>query len=77
MSRGKREVLKETFTNGDGTLHNEVLYNLYSTPKIVEMIKSRGIRWTGMWSVRGKKKESMQVPGGKARRKETTRKVET
>jgi hypothetical protein len=28
-------------------LHNEVLHNLYSPPKIVRMIKSRKMRWAG------------------------------
>jgi hypothetical protein len=27
-------------------LHNEELYNLYSSPSIIRMIKSRQIRWT-------------------------------
>jgi hypothetical protein len=29
------------------TLHNEELYNLYSSPNIVRVIKSRRMRWTG------------------------------
>jgi hypothetical protein len=28
-------------------LHNEELHNLYSSPNIIRMIKSRGIRWAG------------------------------
>jgi hypothetical protein len=28
-------------------LHNEELHNLYSSPSIVRMIKSRSIRWAG------------------------------
>jgi hypothetical protein len=28
-------------------LHNEELHNLYSSPKIIRMIKSRGIRCAG------------------------------
>jgi hypothetical protein len=28
-------------------LHNDELYNLYSSPNIVRVIKSRRIRWTG------------------------------
>jgi hypothetical protein len=27
--------------------HNEELHNLYSSPNIIRMIKSRRIRWTG------------------------------
>jgi hypothetical protein len=28
-------------------LHNEVLYDLYSSPNIIRVIKSRGIKWAG------------------------------
>jgi hypothetical protein len=28
-------------------LHNEVLHNLYSSPNIIRMIKSRRMRWAG------------------------------
>jgi hypothetical protein len=28
-------------------LHNEELHNLYSSPKIIRMIKSRRMRWAG------------------------------
>jgi hypothetical protein len=28
-------------------LHNEELYNLYSSPSIIRLIKSRRIRWAG------------------------------
>jgi hypothetical protein len=28
-------------------LHNEKLHNLYSSPNIIRMIKSRRMRWTG------------------------------
>jgi hypothetical protein len=28
-------------------LHNEELYNLYSSPNIIRMIKSRRMRWPG------------------------------
>jgi hypothetical protein len=28
-------------------LHNEKLHNLYSSPNIIRMIKSRRLRWTG------------------------------
>jgi hypothetical protein len=29
------------------TLHNEELHNLYSSPNIIRMIKSRRMRWAG------------------------------
>jgi hypothetical protein len=28
-------------------LHNEEVHNLYSSPDIIRMIKSRWVRWTG------------------------------
>jgi hypothetical protein len=39
----KRDEVK-----GDwGKLHNEELHNLYSSPSIITMIKSRRMRWAG------------------------------
>jgi hypothetical protein len=32
---------------GWGKLHNEELHNLYSSPNIIGMIKSRRLRWAG------------------------------
>jgi hypothetical protein len=36
-------------------LHNDELHNLYSSPKIIRMIKSRGIRWAGHVERKGEK----------------------
>jgi hypothetical protein len=40
---------------GHRKLHNEELHNLYSSPNILRMIKSRRMRWAGhvarMWEV--------------------------
>jgi hypothetical protein len=30
-------------------LHNEELHNLYSSPNISRQVKSRRMRWAGMW----------------------------
>ena len=35
-------------------LHNEELNDLYSLPNIVQVVKSRRMRWAGMWRVRGR-----------------------
>jgi hypothetical protein len=53
-------------------LHNEELLNLYSSPNIIRMTKSRGMRWARHVARMGKK-----AIGGKARRKETTKKSKT
>jgi hypothetical protein len=34
-------------TGGWRKLHNEELHNLYSSPSIIRMIKSRRMRWAG------------------------------
>ena len=35
-------------------LHNEELRDLYSLPNIVRVVKSRRMRWAGMWPVWGR-----------------------
>jgi hypothetical protein len=47
-------------------LHNEELHNLYSSPDIIRQVKSSRMRWAG---------HVAQGFGGKAGRKETTRKT--
>jgi hypothetical protein len=38
---------RNEMTGGWRKLHNEELHNLYSSPRIVRMIKSRRMRWAG------------------------------
>jgi hypothetical protein len=57
-------------------LHNEELQNLYSSPNIIRMIKSRRMRWAGHVARMGGDK-CLQDIGGKARRNKTTRKTKT
>jgi hypothetical protein len=45
-------------------LQNEELYNLYSSPNIVQVIKSR-IRWAGHVARMGKKRGVYRVLGGR------------
>jgi hypothetical protein len=37
---------RDEVTGGWRKLHNEELHNLYSSPSIIRMIKSRRIRWS-------------------------------
>jgi hypothetical protein len=56
-------------------LHSEKLHNLYSSPDIIRQIKSRRMRWAGHVARMGEERKIVQGFGGKARRKETTRKT--
>jgi hypothetical protein len=56
---------RDEVTGGWRKLHNEELHNLYSSPSIIRMIKSRRMKLMG------------EDIGVKARRKETTRKIKT
>jgi hypothetical protein len=38
---------RDEVTGGWRKLHNEALHNLYSSPSIIRMIKSRSVRWAG------------------------------
>jgi hypothetical protein len=42
-----RDVKSRLVTGCWRKLHNEELHNLYSSPSIIRMIKSRRIRWAG------------------------------
>jgi hypothetical protein len=56
-------------TGGWEKLHNEKLRNLYSSPTIIRLIKSRRMRWAGyVTRMKGKRNASG---------KETTRKTKT
>jgi hypothetical protein len=55
-------------------LHCVKFHNLYSSPNIIRQIKSRRMRWAGHVARMGE--ESVQVFGGKARRKVAIRKTE-
>jgi hypothetical protein len=42
-------------------LHNEELHNLYSSPIIIRMIKSRGMRWAGHAARMGKTRNAYRI----------------
>jgi hypothetical protein len=44
-------------TGGWRKLHNEELHNLYSSPSIIRIIKSRRMRWAGHGGMNGGEEE--------------------
>jgi hypothetical protein len=46
-------------------LHNEELHNLYSSPNIIRMIKSKRMRWVGHVARIGEKRSAYRIPVGK------------
>jgi hypothetical protein len=46
-------------------LHNEELHNLYSSPSIIRMMKSRRMRWTGHVAGMGEKRNAYRILVGK------------
>jgi hypothetical protein len=61
-------------TGGWRKLHNEELHNLYSSPNIIRMIKSRRI-WAGNVAHIGTKRNAYRILVGKSESKEATRKT--
>jgi hypothetical protein len=57
-------------------MHNEKLHNLYTSPNINRMIKSRRMRWAGHVARMGATRIAYRILV-KARLKETTRKTKT
>jgi hypothetical protein len=56
-------------TGGWRKLHNEELNNLYCSPNIIRMIKSRRIRWAEHVARMGKKRKAYRILVGKPERK--------
>jgi hypothetical protein len=56
-------------------LHNEELHNLYSSPSIIRMIKSKRMKLAGHVACIGGRGMHIYDFGEKARRKEITRKT--
>jgi hypothetical protein len=46
-------------------LHNEELHNLYSSPNIIRMIKSRRMRWAGHVARMGEMRNAYRILVGK------------
>jgi hypothetical protein len=47
LLRRKFGPKRDEVTGGWRKLHNEELHNLYSSPSLIRMIKSRRMRWAG------------------------------
>jgi hypothetical protein len=67
----ENRVLKRIFgperdevTGGWRKLHNEELHNLYSSPSIIRMIKSRGMRLAGHVARMGEKRNACSISVG-------------
>jgi hypothetical protein len=68
----ERRVLRRMFrpkrdrvTGGWRKLHNEELHNLYSSPSIIRIIKSRRMRWAGYVARMGEKSNVYRLLVGK------------
>jgi hypothetical protein len=62
---------KDEVTGGWRKLHNEELHNLYSSPSIIRMIKSRGMRWAGHIARMGRKWHAYRILVRRPERKRT------
>jgi hypothetical protein len=65
---------RDEVTGGWRKLSNELL-DLYSSPSIIRIIKSRRMRWAGHVTRMGEKRNAYRLFGGKTRGKEATRKT--
>jgi hypothetical protein len=68
-------VTVDDVTGGWRKLHNEKLHNLYSSPSIIRMIKSRRMRWAGQVVRMGEKRNAYMILVGNP--EETTGKTKT
>jgi hypothetical protein len=66
---------RDEVTGGWRKLHNEELHDLYSSPSIIRIIKSRRMRWAGHVAQMGGKRNAYRLLVGKPGGKETTRKI--
>jgi hypothetical protein len=55
------EPARDEVTGGWRKLHNEELHNLFSSPSIIRMIKSRRMRWIGYVARMGEKRNAYRV----------------
>jgi hypothetical protein len=60
---------REEVVGGWRRLHNEELHNLYTSPKIIRVIKSRRIRWAEHLTRMGEMRNAYSIFFGKPERK--------
>jgi hypothetical protein len=53
--------VRDEVTGGWRKLHNEELHDLYSSPSIIRMIKSRRRRWAGHVTRMGEKRNAYRI----------------
>jgi hypothetical protein len=56
---------RDEVTGGWKTLHNEELHNLYSSPSIIRMMKSRRMKWTGHLARMRERRNAYRILVGK------------
>jgi hypothetical protein len=56
---------RDEVTGDWGKLRNEELHNLYSSPNIIRMIKSRRMSWAGYVARMGEKRNTYRISVGK------------
>jgi hypothetical protein len=69
--------LRDGVTGGWRKLHNEELHDLYSSPSIISIIKSRRMRWADHVARMGEKRSVYSLLVGKPEGKDTTMKTKT
>jgi hypothetical protein len=57
---------RDEVTGGWRKLHNEGLHDLYSSPSIIRIIKSRRMRWAGHVARMGEKRNAYRLLVGKS-----------
>jgi hypothetical protein len=65
VPRGIFRPKRDEVTGGWRKLHNEKLHDLYSSPSIIRIMKSRRIRWAGHIARMGEKRNAYRLLVGK------------
>jgi len=68
--RGVFGPKREEVAAGWRELHNEELHNLYTSPSVIRVIKSRRMRWTWYVARMGEMRNAFKISVGKPEGKE-------